>query len=134
MNDETVWRRNPGYKPEWLSDDTRVDVRFLDDHISYNVKAKDVPWFMGGVHQGIWEYRIVEEARKNTKVGIKEYLDINDVLDILYDLLKDSKVSFTMSGGEFLFDINNQYYEASNAEDATSVLTMLLNLEKYHVN
>jgi len=137
-----IWRRNPGYRPEFLNIREMIEVRNYDGSMTDIGEAGTFIWTYGFGNWDLHEYCILSEANEEVDGSptqdekpseTEATVDLGVLLEQLRASLSVSPASILINKKSFDIEYRDAYFSCETGEEAIDILDAIALLEKYYV-
>ena len=140
----SVWRRNPGYKPEWLDDNEPIEARDISGTIYHIGKASDYEWNYDN-REAIWilhEYRLLSDdpeqgdgchSQSEKPSEIVAQSDLEVCLRHIKESIGTNELAVIISNNEYMIEYRECMYTCKDEVTAIELINTFVKAEKYYV-
>lgn len=137
-----LWRRNPGYKPEWLDDNEMIEARDLTGGESNIGRAIDFTWRYGCSDWDVHEYRLLSDdpeqgdsyhSSTDKPSEIVAQSDLEACLRHIKESIGSNELALIISNNEFMIEYRDSMYTCKDEVTAVELIKSFVTAETYHV-
>ena len=138
----SVWRRNPGYKPEWLDDNEMIEARDLTGGESNIGRAIDFTWRYGCGDWDVHEYRLLSDdpeqgdsyhSPTDEVPEVHSQDDLERCLRHIKESIGSNELAVIISNNEYMIEYRECMYTCKDEVTAIELINTFVKAEKYYV-